>query len=153
MNILISLSCSTLSILCYFNKHIHATVVSHLALIQYLCGSSALFCRWFIQPLTGGSLWTSEHIRRHTQGPSTLIMSDHSVHGQWDPPPPPSLSLWLYPSPSSSLTHINTHTIYFTHLHNCSHATYRQHVRGRFVWVSEDSWGAIFQESCKDSFE
>lgn len=31
------------------------------------------------RPLTGGSLWTSEHIRRQTQEPSALIMSDHSV--------------------------------------------------------------------------
>lgn len=77
----ISPSCSTLSIHWCSNKHIHAQVASHLTPIQYLSGSSALFLGWFIQPLTTGSLWTSEHIRRQTQEPSALIMSHCSVHG------------------------------------------------------------------------
>lgn len=36
MNIHVSLLSSTLSILCYFNKHFHAKVVSDLVPIQYL---------------------------------------------------------------------------------------------------------------------
>lgn len=103
--ILISLSSSTLSVLCYFNKHIHAKVVSDLAPIQHLCGFSVLFCGWFTQPLTGGSLWTSEHIRRQTQEPSALIMSDHSVHEHEIHHCPLSLSLSLAVSFSSSLTY------------------------------------------------
>ena len=105
INTLISLFCSTLSILCSFNKHIHAAVVSDLAPIHYLCGSSVWLCGWITQPLTGGSLWTSEHIRRQTQEPSALIMSDRSVHEHQIHFSP--LSLAPYPSPHPvSLTHI-----------------------------------------------
>lgn len=122
-NILASRCCSTLSILCYSNKHIHAEVVSHPAPIQHLCGSSVLLCGWFTQPLTGGSLWTSEHIRRQTQEPSALIMSDHSVHGH-EIHFLLSLSLSLAVSFSFTLSdsHRHTHT-HFTHLHSCLHNT------------------------------
>lgn len=74
----ILLSCSTLSVRSCSNKHIHAGVISDLSSHS---ASSLLLRRWFIQPLTGGSLWTSEHIRRQIQEPSALIMSHHSVHG------------------------------------------------------------------------
>ena len=137
MNVLISLSCSTLSILRYFNKHIHAGVVSHLAPIQYLCGSSVLFCGWFIQPLTGGSLWTSEHIRRQTQEPSALIMSDQSVHGHEIHFLPPSIYLWLHPS--------HSHTDFILHIYITAHTLRTNNIWGQVS--SEGSlsyWGAIF---------
>lgn len=70
------------SLVCYLNKHIHAKVVWNLAPIRDRRHSSALLRAWFIQPLTGGSLWTSEHIRRQTQEPSALIKSHHSMHGR-----------------------------------------------------------------------
>lgn len=111
MNIPASLRCSTLSILCSFNKHIHAEVVLHPAPIQHLRGSSVSLCRWFSRPLTWGSLWTSEHIRRQTQEPSARIMSDHSEHDGHGIHFLPSL-FWLCPSPSTlshSLTHTRTH--------------------------------------------
>ena len=135
---LICLSCSTLSIHCYFNKRIHAGVVSHLAPIQHLCGSSSvLLCGWFSQPLTGGSLWTSEHIRRQTQEPSALIMSDWSVHGHEIHSSPPfslslSLSLSLSPSLSFSLCLLLFHSL--THRAH-THFTNKEKIGLKILWI------------------
>lgn len=134
MNIPASLRCSTLSILCSFNKHIHAEVVLHPAPIQHLRGSSVSLRRWFSQPLTGGSLWTSEHIRRQTQEPSARIMSDHSEHDGHGIHFLPSL-FWLCPSPST-LSHTRTH---FTHLqcwlHNRAQEAASRYLRPLFAWI------------------
>lgn len=144
MYVLISIFCLTLSVFCYFNKHIHAKVVSDLGPIQYHCDFSVFFCGWFIQPLTGGSLWTSEHIRRQTQEPSALIMSDHSVHGREIHRCPLSLSLSPTVSFSFSLTYslIHMHTIYFTYLRNFSHSTF-WHLTSILICISGDYQGHI----------
>lgn len=137
---------STLSILCYFNKHIHAKVISDLIPIQYLCGSSVLFCEWFIQPLTGGSLWTSEHIRHQTQGPSALIMSDCSVHGHEIHLSP--LSGCILHFLPHSLTHKHTHTHFSLCVYITTHTlTCHQHQRWNWHWTLRDYqiWKSIFR--------